>query len=347
MMRSQQATADDFAACLALLRNGSKSFHAASRLLPARLRLPVYALYAFCRVSDDFVDDAGLPIDAVELMRRRLARVYDGGALIDPVDIAFASVVRDHALPRGLPEALFEGFEWDAAGRRYETLSDVRAYAVRVAGTVGVMMAVLMGVRNQAALARACDLGVAMQLTNIARDIGEDARAGRLYLPLEWFEQAGIDAERWLRDPVFDATIGRFTAQLLDEAAILYRRAESGIAQLPRDCRPAIWAARYIYDAIGESVVANGHDSVSSRAFVSKKRKLLLLARACGAAIIPGAPTAQPCLNEAMFVLNLVEPARVESPSSGMRIGWLIDLFERLERNERYGSAGQAGEAGI
>ncbi|MBY0611290.1 MAG: phytoene/squalene synthase family protein [Beijerinckiaceae bacterium] len=342
--RRQRATTEDYAACLALLRNGSKSFHAASRLLPARLRLPVHALYAFCRISDDCVDESGCPAEAVAAMRKRLARIYDGDMLSDPVDLAFASIVDANHLPRELPEALFEGFEWDAEGRRYQTLSDVRAYAVRVAGTVGVMMAVLMGVRSRAALARACDLGVAMQLTNIARDIGEDARAGRLYLPLDWFAAAGIDAELWLRRPVFDARIARFTAQLLDEAARLYRRAETGIAHLPGDCRPAIWGARYIYDGIGGSIAANGHDSVSSRAFVTKQQKLALLARACVSSAVRRASGSEPCLDEAAFVVNIVAAPTEAAAPSGMRIGWLIDLFERLERNDRYGEVERGGE---
>ena len=94
-------------------------------------------------------------------------------------------MVAEHKLPRAIPEALLEGFAWDAAHRRYETLSAVRAYGARVAGSVGAMMCLIMGATSRDALSRACDLGLAMQLTNIARDVGEDARAGRLYLPLD------------------------------------------------------------------------------------------------------------------------------------------------------------------
>ena len=99
-----------------------------------------------------------------------------------------------------MPDALFEGLQWDCEGRRYEDLEALHAYAARVAGAVGVMMALLMGVRDADALARACDLGVAMQLTNIARDVGEDARAGRLYLPLDWLREAGLDPAAFLAD---------------------------------------------------------------------------------------------------------------------------------------------------
>ena len=139
-------------------------------------------------------------------LRHRLRRVYQGQPQDHAADRALAQVVRRFNIPAQLPEALLEGFEWDAAERRYETLADLHAYAARVAGTVGAMMAllmallmgVLMGVRSAAGLARACDLGVAMQLSNIARDVGEHARSGRLYLPRQWLRDAGIDPDAWL-----------------------------------------------------------------------------------------------------------------------------------------------------
>ena len=104
--------------------------------------------------------------------------------------------------PMGLLEALLDGFLWDTQGRRYETLADVEAYGARVAGTVGAMMSLIMGASTDTAIARASELGVAMQLTNIARDIGEDARNGRLYIPRAWFREIGMDADAWLANPV-------------------------------------------------------------------------------------------------------------------------------------------------
>ena len=105
------------------------------------------------------------------------------------------------AIPRALLDALLEGFVWDAQGRRYETLEELHDYAARVAGTVGAMMALLMGARGPARWPAPATSGVAMQLTNIARDVGEDARDGRLYLPRAWLREAGIDADAWLRAP--------------------------------------------------------------------------------------------------------------------------------------------------
>ena len=181
----------DYQACQALMRGGSKTFFAASRLLPSRVRGPAIALYAFCRVADDAIDLSSDRVLALTALNERLRRIYAGEPMAFAPDRALATVVRDFDMPLALVSALLEGFEWDAEGRRYETIEDLQAYAARVAGSVGAMMAVVMRTRSEQALARACDLGVAMQLTNIARDVGEDARSGRLYLPLQWLREAG------------------------------------------------------------------------------------------------------------------------------------------------------------
>ena len=174
----------DMAACRALLKGGSRTFHAASKVLPRRVSDPAIALYAFCRLADDAVDLGDNRAAAVERLKERLDRAYRGQPMDQAADRAFADVVARFSIPREVPEALLEGLAWDAEGRRYETLPELYAYAARVAGTVGAMMTLVMGQRTPEIVARACDLGVAMQLTNIARDVGEDARAGRLYLPL-------------------------------------------------------------------------------------------------------------------------------------------------------------------
>ena len=163
----------DLAACRTLLRGGSKSFDLAAKFLPRAVRDPAVALYAFCREADDLIDEE---CGGLDRLRERLARAYDGRPFEIPADRAFAAVVARFAIPRTLPEALLEGFAWDNAGRRYHNLPQLRAYAARVAGSVGAMMAVVMGVRDAERLAAAVDLGVAMQMSNIARDVGEDAR---------------------------------------------------------------------------------------------------------------------------------------------------------------------------
>jgi len=272
----------DLAHCHALLTRGSRSFSFAARLLPTRLRDPVAALYAFCRVSDDLVDESAAPREAATALRERLDAIYRGDAASDPVDRALLWLAEDFALPRAPLDALLEGYLWDAEGHRYQTLSDVLAYAVRVAGSVGVAMSWLLDRREPHVLARAADLGVAMQLTNIARDVGEDARHGRLYLPRDWLGASEPALEAWLAEPRPTAAIRDATRRLLDHADILYRQADAGIGALPSEVRPAIRVARHVYAEIGEIVRAQGLDSVSTRAVTSTRRKMRLTARALG-----------------------------------------------------------------
>lgn len=188
----------------------------------------------------------------------------------------------EHQIPKPVVDALLDGFAMDLDGRRHETIEDVKAYATCVASSVGLMMACVMGVRDRAALARAADLGIAMQLTNIARDVGEDARNGRLYLPLEWLVEYGIDPAAFLRNPRHSDALGAVVQRLLAEAARHYRLGHAGIPCLPRSCRHAIRTAALVYEAIGEEIAANGHDSVSKRASTGLARKIGLLIRARG-----------------------------------------------------------------
>lgn len=332
------ASAADHAACRAALRTGSRSFHAASLLLPDWVRAPAVALYAFCRAADDAVDLG--PEDGLDAMRERLACAYAGRPRPFQVDRAFADVVAEFAIPRALPEALFEGFAWDAQGRRYDELADLHAYAARVAGAVGAMMAVLMGVRDPAAVARACALGIAMQLTNIARDVGEDARAGRLYLPRRWLVEAGIDPEAWLARPVHDPALSAVVQRLLREADALYAGSLGGIARLPASCRPAIHTARLLYAEIGREVERRGLDSVHGRATVPAHRKLRLFGQAWAASLRRDPGQDEPALPEAGFLVEAVAgigwPTLPSQPwwRVDTRLLWIIDLFGRLERRQ-------------
>jgi len=280
----------DLDACRAILRAGSKSFALASRLLPRAVRDPTAALYAFFREADDAVDEARDARRALDEQRARLDRVFRATGR-DPVERALGAVVASFRLPRAPFDALFEGFAWDVDGLRYETLGDVEAYAARVAGTVGVLMTIVMGPRSASVLARACDLGVAMQLTNIARDVGEDAARGRLYLPREWLRSRDLDPDAWLARPRPCKAIAEATASILASADELYARADAGIAMLPARCRLSVRVARLVYADIGRAVARARYDSVSSRATVSLTRKLWLLA----SAIVPRtAPRATP-----------------------------------------------------
>jgi phytoene synthase len=361
------ASAADVAACRTLLRGGSRTFFAASLVLPKSVREPATGLYAFCRMADDaidFGDDRGA---ALADLRARLDALYSGKPRDIAADRAFADSVARHLIPKAFPHALLEGFEWDSANRRYENLSQLKAYSVRVAGTVGAMMAMVMKVRSRALVARACDLGVAMQLTNIARDVGEDARCGRLYLPLEWMRAANLDPDAWLANPVFDARLSSVIDRLLRAADALYVRADAGIANLPAACRPGMFAARLLYAEIGHEVARRGYDSVTQRAVVPWQRKARLLAGAVVAAQRGSAAVSSEELDEANFLLDsivdsgvdcgsdrhpLFAPVPAESPRERARwprvedrVIWLVDLFERLERREHAQVHAQAANA--
>ena len=338
----------DLVACRQLLRHGSRTFHAASYLLPRGVREPAIALYAFCRLADDAVDDSGADRGVLDDLDIRLRRAYAGEPLPVPADRAFARVVRDHRIPMALPAALLEGFRWDAEGRRYETLEDLYAYAARVAGTVGTMMAMLMGVRSRRQLARACDLGVAMQLSNIARDVGEDARAGRLYLPLAWLREGGIDPQEWLAKPSHSRALGEVVERLLREADLLYARARSGISRLPWRCRPGIHAAGFLYAGIGDQVRRRRLDAVSGRAVVPAARKVRLLVRGIGSALMPPADNADPPLPATAFLVDAAASApAAAAPPTGLRSWayWLLDLFAQLERRDRTAPPGAVAVA--
>ena len=270
----------DVRACHEILERGSKSFVVASRLLPKRLHDRTAALYAFCRVADDAVDLGGDVHKAIGRLGERLDRAYAGRPEENSVDRAFCDVVFACEIPRAIPQALIEGFAWDAEKRRYPEEADLAKYCARVASTVGAMMALLFGVRSLDAIARACELGLAMQLTNICRDVGEDARAGRVYLPLSWLRHEGIDPEALVASPQASPALAKVVRRVLDWARACYHRADTGITLFPYDCRLGTRSARLIYAEIGREIAKNGYDSVSRRAYTSKARKVLLLAKA-------------------------------------------------------------------
>ena len=331
----------DLAACRGLLRGGSRTFFAAARVLPRRVHVPATALYAFCRIADDAIDGEGGGATALGPLHDRLDRAYAGLPLPLPADRALSHVVLAYGIPRALLAGLLEGFAWDAQGRRYETIADLFEYAARVAGTVGAMMAALMDARTPNIVARACDLGIAMQLTNIARDVGEDARSGRLYLPRAWLRDAGIDPEAWLARPVCTPTLASVVRRLLQTADALYLRADAGIARLPLSCRPGIGAARRLYAEIGRELERQDCNSVTRRVVVPARRKAALLAASAAAAALPVAASTAPPLPAAQFLVDAVaasrRPVAARRPawSISERAEWLLTLFTQLEQREQ------------
>ena len=338
--------------CNQIMAVGSKSFYAASRLFPLRLRGAATVIYTYCRLADDLIDKGGTK-KTLEALRKRLDKIYLGEPADDGVDREFAKVVLKYDIPKELPLALLEGFEWDLDGRRYKNLGELTDYAARVAGSVGAMISVLMGVRDPKVLAAACKLGIAMQFTNIARDVGEDARNSRLYLPECWMRQVGLDPDNWLEKPVDDTRIRSVIKKLLEKAASHYQASAEAIFLLPKDCRVSILSARYIYEEIGNELKKNSFNSINYRAHVSLSKKLLLIVKSFNDTVLSMALQYSKIelsdkSDESSLQANLsfmLHP--IGNKFSGMRcstrplnflqrLEWVIDLLLRQAERDKY-----------
>lgn len=331
-VRSSKVELKHAKACFSIIKKGSKSFHFASLILPRNVRMAATSLYAFCRVSDDLVDDPRATFEAVNKLRLRLDAAYDGQPFDHVADRAFAEVVAAYNIPKSVPLSMIEGFEWDLAGKQYETIGEVIDYSARVAGTVGIMMSLVMGKRSERTLARACDLGVAMQLINISRDVGEDARNGRVYLPNEWLREAGTSREELLRSPEHSPAIAKVVKRLLDKADEIYLRALTGLSDLPRACRPGIRAAGMVYAGIGTQVRANEFNSIDYRAYTTKAQKLALVFRALRNDGPYGSCDESPALKEVNYLVDAAADPDTDPRGS---VEWLIDLNTKLARRDR------------
>ncbi|MEZ5292428.1 MAG: phytoene/squalene synthase family protein [Vicinamibacterales bacterium] len=274
----------------AAIRAGSQSFALASRLFDPATRDLVWDLYAWCRHCDDVVDgqtfghDAGPVADRagrLDRLRAGTEAAFDGTA--DPADPfgALGRVVAATGLPRRLADDHLAGFAMDAAGRRYAAVDDTLDYCYHVAGVVGLMMAWVMGVRDPSVLLRASDLGLAFQLSNIARDVGDDLRHGRVYVPATWLEEAGVALTPGLPlDRAHAARVAPAAARLVAEAERYYDSAWHGVPYLPFRSAWAVATARLVYRDIGRAVVHRGADAWATRTVVSTPRKLARLVEA-------------------------------------------------------------------
>ncbi|WNC11547.1 phytoene/squalene synthase family protein [Pseudomonas coleopterorum] len=263
---------------------GSKSFAAAAKLFDERTRRSAVMLYAWCRHCDDVIDGQQAGHDAVSITpqeaQRRLAllqaqthAVYAGVPASEPAFAAFAEVVREHDIPEHNALEHLAGFEMDVLDRRYHTQDDTLQYCYHVAGVVGLMMARVMGTHDPRTLDRACDLGLAFQLTNIARDIVEDARIGRCYLPAQWLEELNIPLQD-LAAPEHRPAVAVLARRLVDLAEPYYASAQAGLAALPWRSAWAVATAAAVYRQIGVKVVAAGSHAWDTRVSTSKAEKL-------------------------------------------------------------------------
>lgn len=264
-------------ACEAIAREHGKTFAFASRFLPAGRRRGVLAAYAFCRVADDIVDEApraGLAA-AADLLDRWETQL---DMPEHPIALAFLATRQRFGVPRQPAQDLIAGIRSDLSPRRYATWEDLRSYCYLVAGTVGLIVAPVLGCRDDAALAAAAELGIAMQLTNILRDVGEDARAGRLYLPLDEIAAFGCDPEAVLAGRP-GASFPALMAFQVARARELYARASLGLPSLPPRSRFTTLAASSLYARILNEIERQEYDVFQTRAHLPASRKARALPR--------------------------------------------------------------------
>jgi phytoene synthase len=265
-------------ACEAITAEYSRSFYLATSLLPREKRRAMRVLYAFCRTADNLADE---DVEQPELKLRRLREgmARGGKAHGMPVLEAWADIRDRYQIPSCYAEQLLDGVERDLVQMRYRTFEDLSVYCYGVASTVGLMSMHITGYSGKQAVPYAIKLGVALQLTNILRDVAEDWTAGRLYLPLDELEAFGLD-ETDVAAGRIDERWKAFMRFQIARARRLYGEAMPGITLLHPDGRFAVSAAAVLYRGILDDIQAHDFDVFNRRAFVSRWRKLSLLLHA-------------------------------------------------------------------
>ncbi len=263
----QKVLEEAYAHCELITAAHSRSFHMASALLPAPKRRAVRALYAFCRITDDIVDE-GDENRETELQRWRTRSLSNTPPVDDLVALAWADTRHRFAVPVRYAEQLIEGVTRDLTQTRYTTFDELTGYCYGVASTVGLMSMHIIGYAGNHALPYAIKLGVALQLTNILRDIGTDWQLGRLYLPQEELEFFGLTEEDIAQGEVTEKWRTFMTYQI-ERNRQLYAEALPGIHMLNGDGRFAIAAAAELYRAILDDIEANDYNVFNRRSFVN------------------------------------------------------------------------------
>ena len=261
------------------IRRGSKSFSLASRFFGRDVQTAVFAVYAWCRHCDDAIDRANSrkeQLQQLEELERQTRDAYAGTATSHPVFRSFQWVVHRYEIPQHYPLELLEGMRMDTQGFVYQSWNDLNLYCYRVAGVVGLMMTHIMGLRSESALKNASDLGCAMQLTNIARDVGEDLSLGRVYLPAEWLLEEGLDQNTLkigIGHEAESQKVLRVVKRMLDQADALYASGVQGLPALHWRAALAVSVAQSVYREIGQLIRKQNARAWNQRTVVSVTRK--------------------------------------------------------------------------
>jgi phytoene synthase len=280
--------------CESVTKTHAKSFYFAAKFLPKHKQKAVYPIYAFCRKIDDEIDETaeenqGEAIQAVENWKSELAEIYSGAEIQaenrkpktkdqNLILLAWQDLLKTYKISRELPLELMQGVLMDTHIKRYETFEELYVYCYRVASTVGLMSSEILGYSDAQALTFAEKMGVGMQLTNILRDIKEDARIGRIYLPQEDLRKFNVSEQQ-----IFAGEMNENFAALIkfqvERARQFYREGEKGIALLEKDSRFTVLLASRIYGKILDEIEKQNYDIFKRRAHTTKGQKLASIPR--------------------------------------------------------------------
>lgn len=275
LSRESVTIPEGYEVCRRVAREVARTFYYGSLFLPAPQRKAAWALYAFCRTADDMADEPDLfpdPLESLARWREDLRETY-AGRPIGPVMVAWADLLGRYKVPIEPALDLLDGVEMDVRGASYETFDDLYTYCYRVAGTVGLLMTPVLGYEREEALACAVDLGVAMQLTNILRDVGEDAAHGRVYLPVEDLARFNY-TQGDLFAGILDARFRRLMEFEMARAEAFYERGMRGVKMLAPEGQLAIALSGALYRQILHRVRRNRYDVFTRRAHVPLVGKL-------------------------------------------------------------------------
>lgn len=273
--------------CREITRNHAKTFYMATRFLPNDKQRGIFAVYALCRYVDDLVDEAEdlvhrrcLDEDGIrrgmDNWKQKLEAAYRGEVRDHPILLAFSDTLHSFHIPLHLPLQLIEGVGMDLYKRRYETFDELYDYAYKVASVVGLMTCEIFGYRTPEALDHAEELGVAMQLTNILRDVGEDLRRDRIYLPAEELRRFGV-SEQQLFEGRMDEAFRELMRFQIDRARSYYERSDLGVPMLESGSRLPVYLARYNYSRILDKIEENDYRVFDRRAYLNATEKFAIL----------------------------------------------------------------------
>lgn len=282
-----QSLQSAYSHCRSITRIHAKTFYMATRFLPNHKQRSIFAIYGLCRYLDDLVDEAEDLIEhneishleiyeRLDLFKSNLVDTYRGVAQNDPILVAFSDTLKRYDISLDLPLLLLEGVKMDLNKTRYETFDELYDYSYKVASVVGLMTSEVFGYEDKKALDYAVDLGIAMQLTNILRDVGEDLNRDRIYLPSDELENFGISQPSLMtkeKTPEF-CDFMRFQ---INRARRYYDEADKGIQMLDADSRLPVLLARENYSRILDKIEENDYNVFNQRAYLNSAEKFSIL----------------------------------------------------------------------